>query len=1426
MYTKKLIFRNGTAMQLFVSKDVDGFYGELSLVLKNESTYSLNKRRSGFEFNLEEHENEVIPCKYIDGSVYDVNDNRLMTYDHLFDTDRIATLVKVKNGAVIMVGDKNNIVGQLTQDELPVNLFRNRNYFPVNIQSDDKWTIVRYANIHQHTEYSLLDGIVRIKDLAKKTEYACAITDHGNMYGFREMLNEMKKARKKAIIGEEFYIETLGGPRRFTSKSDVSIEESMFDSSREQNIDGLNSEHLIVLAKNDIGLKNLFKLSTYAFDHVYRKPHITYDLLEQYHEGLIVTSACIAGTLGQSIKHYLKAVNDSKTVKNLIKENGPFFYLSNYNSDDNDVNAYIYNHRLARQYIEKMIELFGDDFYLEIQDHKFELETVIMDEIKKIQKEEFPQVKLVVGGDAHYLNKEDEYIHEVWLCNQTKKTMSDPKRMKFEGEGYFVHTSDEMVVLFKDNPDALDNTLEIAEKVNYSEEKNSYHLPHYPLPEGFENAETYFKHMCSEGYKYRFAGTQHYTDETYLKRMKTEIDVITKMGWPSYFLIVQDFIAWAKDDKVKENLERYFPSSHFNHNEIPEELVKDYEILIGPGRGSAAGSLVSYCLGITEVDPIEYDLLFERFLNPDRISMPDIDTDIEDAGRQAVLAYIRYKYRPDHVSAIITFGTSAAKDAVRRVARCLGFEPSFGDSIAKMIPDKPGTKLRDVIDSDPEFDSFLQGNVDAKKVVDIALKWEGLKTNASQHACGTLITDVPIVEYMPECRMKNPKTKTYEWVAQVEGSGCEALGCLKMDLLGLRTLGYVHEALTSIERNTGKKISYNEIPLDDMRVYQHLADGHTASIFQLESSLFTSLVTQAYQDIDGRVRKIKTLDEDKQKALLQSLGDTCFGRLVDMNALVRPGPNAYIKDYCNNILNPEDIEYDISQEKEILSSTYGIILYQEQVMNICKQFAGFSAGQADTIRKAMGKKIKSIIDEYGEYFVHGSKALDIKGCVNNGIPEQMAVVLWKKMEKFCEYAFNRSHAVSYSYHSIKTAWLSYYYPYEYMTAVLNSYARNAERLQQYLNVCKTRNIKILPPSINESMLDFSTDGHAIRIGLSGLRNVGDKAELILEERQNGKFKDLSDFLYRMAKYQKIDKRMLESFIFSGMLDEWKGTRKDKIEQMETLLEFISLVKELGKDTYSIFDAFDYAYKRSLSERHALNIDIEDSGQEYSDTYKYLMEKEYCGMYITGHPMDQYMDAIKGQTTMEIGDILMMTSKNDEDLNEDEGIAKADTSQIFGKAIQLAGIIQNLTTRHTKKGDAFITFRLEDTTGSIDAVYFPKNGSMSDDPNSIFLKDNEPVMVRCKLRQNDFGVTATVSKFTHLTAKMKSKAKHWEILINEDIDLTLVELLSLENRLKSGKDSISYRVGDDVTLLYENVSIVPEIAKALVNIVGAENIKKT
>lgn len=789
-------------------------------------------------------------------------------------------------------------------------LFKNRKRFYANYENGEL-KVVRYVNLHGHSEYSILDCISRVSDIVKRAEWAIAITDHGNMFGSLEFYKSMKKAGKKPLIGFEAY-----------------------HYSRDN---AVKSHHLVLLAKNAKGVKNLFKLTSNGYHNYNSKPQITWEDLKNHSEGVVCLSACIAGEIPQAI-----------IAKDMVK---------------------------ARELIQGMIDIFGkENYFLEIQRHGLEEEKVVERGVWELAKHF--GLKVVATTDSHMTNKEDKDVHDIHLCIGTKRTLDDPNRWSFTGDGYHIHSSAEMVERFEDVPDVLDNTLDLAEMLQPEMETGKVFMPHFPLPNGFDDENQYLKHLVELGFKKRFEGKPAFTSDEYRERIEFELETVKKMGFPGYFLIVEDFVSKARS----------------------------LGIPVGPGRGSACGSLLTYCLGITNVDPIPFGLLFERFLNPDRISMPDIDIDFSDTRREEIIDYVRGKYGHEAVSGVITFGRMKAKSVVRDVARVMGYPTQVGDKIAKMIPNKleengnnVKVTLPNVLRLSTEFKRAYKADPEMQKIVDYGIRLEGLPRTLSQHACAVLIAPSAVSDYIPLVTLKNRETGGRDTVTQFTMGECEEMGILKMDFLGLRTMGVFERALNYIngkKKSTEKPLLLDDISIGDHNVYEFISKGNTAGVFQLESSGMTGLMGQLYQDI----YKMKGTKEE---------GVQLFERLVAGVSLYRPGPMDEIPSYVKNMLTPHGIHYDIPELEEILKPTYNVIVYQEQVMHIVRQLAGFSKGDADGVRKAMGKKLEDMLNMYGEYFLHGNKEKGITGAIANGVEEEVARELWERMKKFGLYALTK-----------------------------------------------------------------------------------------------------------------------------------------------------------------------------------------------------------------------------------------------------------------------------------------------------------------------------------------------------------------------------------------------------------------------------------
>lgn len=1175
-------------------------------------------------------------------------------------------IIKKEQDKIVAYYEEKKIAEQTLH---PCNLFYTRDWY-YGILKEDGIEPILYVPLHVHSKYSLLDGMPSTDQIAKYSEYASALTDHGVMSGYNLFDISMRKQGKKPIFGCEVYAENF--------------------------IDGQrNGRHLVLLAENHKGLKNIIKLTSMAWGNFHNKPHVKWEWLRKYSKGVIVLTACLGGE-----------------IPRLLKQN------------DYD-NALKTTHEL--------IDIFGpNNVFIEIQRHGIEDEKIVNAGLERLAKE--AGIKIVATTDSHYSRKEDEYAHSVQLCIKTKSKITDERRLKYPGKGYFIHTSAEMYDLFSDHIDWLENTLEIAERCNVEIERGNYKMPTFELPKGYNTQEEYLEYLAWDGFEKRFKDIpEKYLNEEYKERLRFELDVIKRMGFPGYFLIVSDIVVWAKNQ----------------------------EILVGPGRGSAAGSLVAYVLFITDIEPIEYGLLFERFLNPDRITMPDIDLDFQDDRREEVYEYVKQKYGVESVSKIITFGSLAAKVSFRDVARVLKYETDFSNKICKTIPSRQGITLKAALEESPDFEMHYRTDSRVKEVVDIAMQLEGLVRHTSIHACGVIISDRAISDYIPQMRIENDKTKKVEIVTGITDKETESLGLLKVDFLGLRMLGVGAETVRLINQRKDVKtpIEFGTIPIDDVNVYASLAKGHTAGVFQLESAGMTSLMKELFQDID----KLKDL---------KGAGRECFERLVAGIALYRPGPMDEIPNYLRYMLNPEKIHYEIPQLAKILDNTYSIITYQEQVMQIVRELAGFSRGDADMVRKGMGKKIPELIEEYGQYFIHGSKEKNIPGCVENGIQENLALELWEKMKTFGLYAFNRSHAVSYGDLSAKTAWLAHYFPVEYMTAILNSYINKAERIRLYTSVCIQKNIPILPPHINLSEEKFSVDGNGIRFGLRGIRNVGSfSAELIDVRNKIGRFINLQDTVLKMTRYSSISKRNLEAMIYSGGLDCFNGTRRGKINIMQTLLDSSKFEQEYSKTGRESFISYilNQTDPTMNQLKELFKVETPDI-EEFDKNQKLEKEYEFAGFYITEHPIDQYAHMLINEI---VDPISLLTEEPEEeafeydvdtttniyqfnrtpemksttgafnenysaelDFSDEASLINFEAKRINpGDFVQVAGVIRNLEIKLTKKDHSRMAiFDLQDRTGTIKVVLFNKEYERAMDN----IRDGRVVKIKGTFENGDFG----------------------------------------------------------------------------------------
>ncbi len=1029
-----------------------------------------------------------------------------------------------------------------------------------------------FTHLHVHTEYSLLDGSGKIKEMvaqAKQLGYdSLAITDHGVMYGVIDFYKAAKAEGIKPVIGCEIYV-TTG---------------SRFDREIGQGDD--RYYHLVLLAENNTGYNNLMKIVSLGFtDGFYYKPRVDYEVLEKYHEGIIATSACLAGIVQKNLTrgHYQEAVDEARRLQ----------------------------------------QIFGEgNFFLELQDHGMAEQKMVNSQLLRMSEEE--HIPLVATNDVHYTFDTDAEAHDILLCIQTGKKLQDENRMRYEGGQYYLKSPEEMAQLFSYIPEAIDNTGKIAERCNVEIEFGVQKLPRYDVPDGF-TAEEYLERLCEEGLRKRY---ENY--ESLEGRLHYELDTIKQMGYVDYFLIVWDFINYAKRNGI----------------------------MVGPGRGSAAGSLVSYCLEITDIDPMKYSLIFERFLNPERVSMPDIDVDFCFERRGEVIDYVSEKYGKDKVVQIITFGTMAARNVIRDVGRVLDMPYGAVDSIAKMIPNELGITIDKALKANNELQRAYETDSQIKYLIDMAKRLEGLPRHSSMHAAGVVISREPIMEYVPLARGSDGSI-----VTQFVMTTLEELGLLKMDFLGLRTLTVIQNCVNMIRSNVGLDIDLNQIDYNDQLVLEMIGAGKTEGVFQLESAGMKSFM---------RELKPKSLED-----------------IIAGIALYRPGPMDFIPKYVAGKNSTQEIQYDCPQLKPILENTYGCIVYQEQVMQIVRDLAGYSLGGADVLRRAMSKKKDSVMQAERKRFVYGDPETNVPGCINNGIDEKVANKIYDDMIDFAKYAFNKSHAAAYAVVSYQTAYLKYYFPVEFMAALMTSVMSNMTKLSGYIQECKEMKIEILPPDINEAESGFAARGQNIRYGLSAIKGVGKNLiDTIVEERRAaGHYTDLYDFCQRLAA-RELNKRAVENFIKAGAFDSFGLTRKQLIHiYMDVIDKVVSDKKSAISGQLSLFDLAGTEQKTDFLIR------VPDVG-EYDKSVILDFEKDVLGIYISGHPLDEYMSLLNRSVTAKSTDFAI----------DDEGHVIV---QDGSKAV-IGGLISSITKKSARNGQPMAFLTLEDLFGSVEVIVFPKD----------------------------------------------------------------------------------------------------------------------
>ena len=1049
-----------------------------------------------------------------------------------------------------------------------------------------------FVHLHLHTEFSLLDGACRIKKLVQQVkelgQEAVAITDHGCMYGVIDFYRACKAEGIKPIIGCEVYVAPRGRTR-FQKVHEFDAE----------------SRHLVLLCRNEEGYRNLSYMVSQAYlEGFYIKPRIDMDLLREHCGGLIACSACLGGEIPR-----LLLADDYEGAKAVALE---------------------------------MRELFGEDgYYLELQDHGIDAQKRVNAGILRLHEE--TGIPLIATNDAHYLRREDAEMQDILMCIQTGKTLDEPNRMRFETREFYVKSEDEMAALFPNHPEALENTAKIAQLCNVEFEFGKYHLPHFQLPEGWTDGEAYFRKLCLDGFARRYPDGP----EEYRKQLQYEMDMIRKMGFVDYFLIVSDFIAFAKG------------------NGIP----------VGPGRGSAAGSMVSYCLNITDLDPMKYNLYFERFLNPERVSMPDIDIDFCIRRRQEVINYVNRKYGSDHVAQIVTFGTMAARGSVRDVGRVLGMPYGDVDAVAKLIPSGPGAlhiTLEDALKLSKQLKDAYDGDEKVKKLIDTAMAIEGMPRNTSTHAAGVVITSRPVCDYVPLA------TNDGLPVTQYIMTTLEELGLLKMDFLGLRNMTILDDAMRMV-KSKEKDFTLAAIPENDPATMAMLSEGKTAGVFQMESAGMTGvclgLKPQNIEDITAII------------------------------ALYRPGPMDSIPRFiaCKN--NPEKITYKHPSLVPILSNTYGCIVYQEQVIQIFQQLAGYSLGQADMVRRAMSKKKAKDIQRERAAFVHGDPSRNIIGCEKNGVPAAIAESIYDEINDFANYAFNKAHAVCYAVVAYQTAWFKCHHPKEYMAALLTSVLDSTEKVADYIAECRDMGIPLLPPDVNESDADFTVVEGGIRFGLVALKGVGRAVinSLLEERRKGGAFTDFMDFCDRLFD-QDLNRRVVESLIKSGAFDAM-GYRRSQLMQV------------YGQ----VLDGIAASRKRNVEGQSALPELVLPNIPEFTRHERMTMEKETTGLYLSGHPMDQYREQAKAVGAVTIGSILG-------DFSREDGPRQYRDEQ----RVTIAGVISAYKTRTTRNNTLMAYVNLEDDTASMELLCFSRVLNES----GSYIRENSAVLVTGKISVRD------------------------------------------------------------------------------------------
>ena len=1146
---------------------------------------------------------------------------------------------------------------------------------------------MEFTHLHVHTEDSLLDGSSKIKEITSRAKElgmkSLAITDHGVMYGVIDFYKAAKEVGIKPILGCEVYV----APGSRFDKQPGESESRYY--------------HLVLLAENNTGYKNLMKIVSRGFtEGFYYKPRVDYEVLEQFHEGIIALSACLAG----EVQRYLAR------------------------------GMYEAGCEAAKRYE----GIFGKgNFFLELQDHGIPEQKYVNPQLIRMSQE--LGIDLVCTNDVHYTYAQDADAHDILLCIQTGKKVTDENRMRYDGGQYYLKSPEEMAELFPYAPQALENTCKIAERCNVEIEFGVTKVPHFEVPQGFDSW-TYLNHLCNEGMKRRYPDA----DEEKKKRLEYELSVIHKMGYVDYFLIVWDYINYAKT----------------------------HGIAVGPGRGSAAGSIVSYCLGITDIDPIKYSLIFERFLNPERVSMPDIDVDFCYERRQEVIDYVVEKYGKDCVVQIVTFGTMAARAVIKDVGRVLDLPYAMVDNIAKMVPREIGITIDKAIQENPDLRNAYENDAQVHDLIDKSKRLEGLPRHASMHAAGVLISQKAVDEYVPVATGADGAV-----VAQFVMTTLEELGLLKMDFLGLRTLTVIQDA-EKLARKKNPEFSIDNINYEDKNVYDMISTGKCEGIFQLESA--------------GMKNFMKELKP-------QSIEDLIAGI-----SLYRPGPMDFIPQYIKGKNNPGDITYDCPMLEPILKPTYGCIVYQEQVMQIVRDLAGYSLGRSDLVRRAMSKKKTSVMEKERQNFIYGNPEENVPGCISNGIDEKTANKIYDDMIDFAKYAFNKSHAACYAVVAYQTAYLKTYYPVEFMAALMTSVVDNTDKVAGYIYACRQMNIQMLPPDVNTSDMEFSVEDNAIRFGLSAVKSLGRPTiKAIIDERNKSRFTSMQDFISRL--YTDLNKRTLENLIKSGAFDTFGNNRR---QMMSVYARMLDNEAKQGKDAISgqmsLFDLVDE------SEKSQFEIKMPDVS-EYTKEDILAFEKEVLGVYVSGHPLDEYAAMWKKHIS---------AMSTDFELDDETGEPKV---KVDSKAT-IGGMIMAKSVKPTKTGQLMAYLTIEDLVGTVEVIVFPRTFStyrnIIEGTDKLFITGR----VNANADENAKLICESVVPFEDVPRKL------WIRFASEEEYLKKAADLAEELKYSDGKDAIIiYCTKENKRIALpqsRNIRITPDILASLRAQYGIKNVETT